>query len=294
MILLDKLNRVDATYFDASQYLIEVQKSGYLKSRQINDVDVLAQKLSAAVGGSPSVASSGRSSSNPKFSEEGSSMSLYSYFLDNKGRPIHKSGHYFFAYERHFAKYKDRPCTFLEIGAGNGGSSQMWKRWFGPHARIVTIDINPVCLQYGDEQVEVRIGDQSDPHFLQSLLDEFGAFDAVLDDGSHHMDHVPATFEFLYPRIAPSGVYMIEDMHTAYWANYGGGLGASNSMVEKFKHMIDKLNADHVHDGSLVADAFTKSTIAMTAYDSILVFEKTPYANKIMRIVGDENLRVNY
>jgi hypothetical protein len=170
----------------------------------------------------------------------------------------------------------------------------MWKRWFGPLARIVTIDINPVCLQYGDEQVEVRIGDQSDTAFLQSLLDEFGAFDAVLDDGSHHMDHVPATFEYLYPRIAPNGVYMIEDMHTAYWANYGGGLGAPHSMVEKFKQLVDKLNAAHVHDGSLPVDEFTRSTIAMTAYDSILVFEKTPYANKIMRIIGDESLRVNY
>ncbi|MGW9820658.1 cephalosporin hydroxylase [Methylorubrum extorquens] len=293
LVLLDRLNGVKGAYLDSTQHLIAVQEEGYLITKQIKDPGLMAREILSAIGAkSPEVHSAVSPRSRRK--NGSSSMSLFSHFLDNNGRPIHKSGHYFFAYERHFAKYKGQPCTFLEIGAGNGGSSQMWKRWFGPLTRIVTIDINPVCQQYSDEQVEVRIGDQSDPVFLQSLLDEFGTFDAVLDDGSHHMDHVPATFEFLYPRIAPNGVYMIEDMHTAYWANYGGGLGAPNSMVEHFKHMIDRLNATHVHDGSIPADDFTRSTLAMTAYDSILVFEKTPYANKIMRIVGDENLRVNY
>ncbi|WP_238314856.1 class I SAM-dependent methyltransferase [Methylobacterium organophilum] len=221
-------------------------------------------------------------------------MSLYSQFLDNTGRPIHKSGHYFFAYERHFGKYVGQPVTFLEIGAGNGGSSQMWKRWLGPLAQIVTIDINEVCRQYADEQVSVRIGDQSDPIFLQSLIDEFGPPDAVLDDGSHQMHHVTETFSFLYERIAPNGVYMIEDMHTAYWPDYGGGRGDPRSIIECFKGLIDDLNADHIRDGSVSPSNFTRQTIAMTAYDSILVFEKAPTINKSMKMLGNENLRVNY
>lgn len=220
--------------------------------------------------------------------------SLYSLFLDNAGRPIHKSGHYFFAYERHFSRYVGQPVTFLEIGAGNGGSSQMWKKWLGPLARIVTIDINEICRQYADEQVAVRIGDQSDPTFLQSLLDEFGAPDVVLDDGSHHMMHVTASFDFFYDRIAPTGVYMIEDMHTAYWPEYGGGRGDPRSFVEKFKGLIDDLNADHIRDGSVSPTRFTRSTAVMTAYDSILVFEKAPAINKHMKMIGDASLRTNY
>jgi cephalosporin hydroxylase len=221
-------------------------------------------------------------------------MTLFDLFLTNTGRPIHKSGHYFFAYERHFGRYVGQPVTFLEIGAGNGGSAQMWKRWLGPLARIVTIDINPVCRAYEDEQVAVRIGDQSDRGFLQALIDEFGAPDAVIDDGSHRMDHVTASFEFLYERIAPTGVYMIEDMHTAYWADYGGGRGDPRSMVERFKRHVDDLNADHVRDGSVTPGPFTKQTLAMTAYDSILVFEKSPYINKVMRMIGDDAQRLNY
>lgn len=221
-------------------------------------------------------------------------MTLYDMFLNNSGRPIHKSGHYFFAYQRHFGHFVGRPVTFLEIGAGNGGSSQMWKRWLGPLARIVTIDINEVCRQYEDEQVSVRIGDQSDAQFLQSILDEFGTPDIVLDDGSHHMTHVRASFDFLYDRISSNGIYMIEDMHTAYWADYGGGRGDPRSMIERFKGQVDDLNADHVRDGTVAPSKFTRQTLAMTAYDSILVFEKAPLINKHMKLIGDEALRVNY
>jgi cephalosporin hydroxylase len=221
-------------------------------------------------------------------------VSLYQNFLNNAGRPIHKSLHYFTAYERHFGRFVGNPLLFLEIGAGNGGSSQMWKAWFGPLARIVTVDINPICLQYADEQVAVRIGDQSDPGFLQALIDEFGVFDAVLDDGSHQMPHVAASFDYLYPRISASGVYMVEDLHTAYWPDYGGGYRAPASFIERFKGLVDELNADHVRDGHLAPTDFTRSTYCMSAYDSIVVFEKSPILAKHMVMLGDQERRANY
>lgn len=221
-------------------------------------------------------------------------MSLYELFLNNTKRPIHKMAHYFAAYERHFGRFAGQPCNFLEIGAGNGGSSQMWKHWLGPRARIVTIDINPVCKQFEDEQVAVRLGDQSDSAFLQSLIDEFGLFEAVLDDGSHQMEHVTKSFNYLYPRIAQSGVYMVEGMHTAYWTEWGGGLGHHNSFIEYFKNLVDELNAFNVRDNELAVTAFTKNTYCMAAYDSILVFEKSPFVNRKTMMVGDDTLRVNY
>ena len=51
----------------------------------------------------------------------------------------------------------------------------------------------------------------------------------VLDDGSHQMHHIVATFNFLYQRLPKNGVYMVEDLHTAYWKEYGGGKGLSAS-----------------------------------------------------------------
>lgn len=216
-------------------------------------------------------------------------MSLYSLFLNNSGQQIHKSSHYFFAYERHFGRFVGGPVTFLEIGTGCGGSAQMWKQWLGPLARIVTIDIDPSCTQCADEQISARTGNQSDTQFLQSLIDEFGPFDIILDDGSHHMAHVVPTFDFLYRKMSPAGVYLIEGMHTAYWPAYGGGRGDPRSMVERFKCLIDDLNAEHVKDGMVACSEFTRQTFAMTAYDSILVFEKTPFINKKMKNIGINN-----
>ncbi len=197
-------------------------------------------------------------------------MSLWADFLTNDERTIHKWKHYFPAYEQHFRRFVNRPVVFWEIGCGEGGSLQMWKRYFGPHAQIVGLDIRPECGEFEEDQIVVRIGDQSEPAFLDRVLDEFGTPDAVLDDGSHEMDHVVATFRHLYPKVDRNGVYMVEDMHTAYWERYGGGLRREGTFIELCKQLIDELNG--VHAG--IATEFTHSTLSMHFYDSIVAFER--------------------
>jgi hypothetical protein len=200
-------------------------------------------------------------------------MDLWQDFLTNQGKIIHKWEHYFPIYERHFAPWRNRSLNFLEIGVSKGGSLAMWRRYFGPLARIVGIDIDKRCKAHEDPGLFVRIGDQSDAAFLQSLIDEFGPFDVVLDDGSHEMAHIRATFEFLYPRTPKNGVYMVEDLHTAYWPKFGGGLDNPDSFINFAKTLIDKLNADHSL-GAVAPDAFTRQTYSMCFYDSVIAFEK--------------------
>ncbi len=200
-------------------------------------------------------------------------MSLWAEFLNHDGRTIHKWKHYFSAYETHLGRYVNRPLTFLEIGCGQGGSLQMWKRYLGPHAQIVGIDIRPECADYEEDQIAVRIGDQSDASFLGAVIEEFGAPDVVLDDGSHVMDHITKTFSFLYHRTAPDGVYMVEDLHTAYWDEYGGGLRRPGSFMELCKNLLDELNAEWSR-GALPPTDFTRATQSMHFYDSIAVFER--------------------
>ena len=93
---------------------------------------------------------------------------------------------------------------------------------------------------------DVRIGDQSDEKFLQELVDEFGEFDVIIDDGSHQVAHVNKTFQYLYPKMSKDGVYLVEDTHAAYWKDsHGGGLDEPESIINVSKNLIDKLNADH-------------------------------------------------
>jgi len=75
-------------------------------------------------------------------------MSLWSDFITNNQRLIHKWTHYFPICEDHFVRYVDRPMVFLEIGCGEGGSLQLWKRHLGPFAQIVGIDIVETCRDF--------------------------------------------------------------------------------------------------------------------------------------------------
>ncbi len=179
-------------------------------------------------------------------------MTLWSAFLDHRGRVAHKWTHYFPAYERHFERYVNRPCLFWEIGCGAGGSLQLWKKYLGPYAQIVGLDILPTAAAFAEDQIEIRIGDQADEEFLRGVLDEFGPPDVVLDDGSHMMSDITKSFRYLYPRMSRSGVYVVEDLHTAYWAEYGGGLGRPESFIEVSKSLIDELNAVHAREAIVV------------------------------------------
>ena len=206
-------------------------------------------------------------------------MDLWQDFLTNQGKAIHKWSHYFPIYERHLAPWKGRTLTFLEIGVAKGGSLAMWRRYFGPMANIVGIDIDKRCAAHSAEGINVRIGDQSDAAFLQSVIDEFGVPDVVLDDGSHQMAHIAATFDFLYSKMPKNGVYLVEDLHTAYWPKFGGGLNEPANFFNLAKTMVDKLNADHTL-GAVTPDAFTRDTLSIAFYDSVVVFEKGRPAHK--------------
>ena len=173
----------------------------------------------------------------------------------------------------------------MEIGCGEGGSLQLWKRYLGPLAQIVGIDILEGCMAFEEDQIAVRIGSQRDPEFLGKVIAEFGPPDVVLDDGSHVMADVMESFRFLYPRTAASGVYMVEDLHTAYWDEYGGGLGRDGTFIELTKSLIDELNADHAR-GQVPVTEFTKSTLSMHIYDSVVAFERGRHLKKYAPRIG--------
>ena len=202
---------------------------------------------------------------------------LQRYFENNKDRMIDKWMHYFEIYDQYFDAFRNHPITLVEIGVYQGGSLQMWRDYFGPQANIIGVDINPLCKQFEEPGIQIIIGDQSDPVFLASLVRELPAIDILIDDGGHTMRQQRATFEALYPKVAPTGVYLCEDLHTSYWPEYGGGHLDPRSFMEFSKNFIDSLNAFHSPDPeSLPISDFTRTTHALHYYDSVLVIEKRP------------------
>lgn len=219
---------------------------------------------------------------------------LHNYFINNNGKILHKWIHYFDIYERYFEKYVDKPILMIEIGVDNGGSIDMWKKYFGDNSTIVGIDIRPECKQFEDieNKVFVEIGDQSDINFLNSIIEKYGNPDIILDDGSHIMNHLIKTFEFLYYKMKSDGTYLVEDLHTCYWNDFEGGLRRPNTFIEFSKSKIDELNASYTN-GQQESTEFTKNTQSINIYDSVIVFERRPQNKKFHIKTGSINLLNN-
>lgn len=112
-------------------------------------------------------------------------------------------------YERFVCRWRDAPITLLEIGVYNGASLRTWRKYFS-QARIVGIDIDPRCEQHATEGIEIFIGSQIDPLFLKSISKDM--FHVIVDDGSHHADHIPFTLQNLFPAVVDGGCYIVEDL----------------------------------------------------------------------------------
>lgn len=73
----------------------------------------------------------------------------------------------------------------------------MFSDCLGPLATVIGIDVNENCKQFESEYMHVRIWDHGDANFLESVLNEFGQPDVLLDDGSYMMQDVKNSFEYL-------------------------------------------------------------------------------------------------
>lgn len=196
-------------------------------------------------------------------------------FLGHDGRLIDKWSHYFEIYDRHLAQFRNRPVKVLEIGVYHGGSLQLLRRFLGPQAAVVGIDIDARCAGYAEPGIRIEIGDQSNPAFWAAFFEKNGPFDLILDDGSHLNPHMIITFNSAWPFLNDGGILMFEDCHTSYWAECQGGLRAKGSFIEFAKDRIDDLNAFWSHDAaSLSPGRLTHELGSVSYYDSIVVFQK--------------------
>lgn len=148
-------------------------------------------------------------------------------------------------YQQHLHDRRRDVRTILEIGIGGyahargGESLKMWQAYF-PKATIVGLDIDEKFVP--GARIAVRKGDQADPQLLLDLVEEYGQFDIVIDDGSHVSEHVLASFDVLFPAVAPRGLYVIEDLHAAYLPDFAGGPpGTPDTSVSMLKELVDVL-----------------------------------------------------
>jgi hypothetical protein len=194
---------------------------------------------------------------------------------------------YFDVYEKYFSKFKNNSPTFVEVGVQGGGSLEAWVDYFGKSSKIYGVDINPLIDKV--DGAEIVIGDQNDPLFWYNFLEKVGEIDCFLDDGSHYVEHQITTFNYVWPKIKPGGIFMCEDTCTSYWPGYGGRLNSPNTFIEYSKKLIDYIHAEHIQN--FLYDPYlldlTKDLGEIHFYNSQVVFVKNK--PKFQRIIFNDN-----
>ncbi|MDR0527237.1 MAG: class I SAM-dependent methyltransferase [Spirochaetaceae bacterium] len=172
----------------------------------------------------------------------------FDVFKAHTGFVSNKWIHYFFIYDRIFSRFLSagKPVTLLEIGVQNGGSLEIWKKYLPENSQIHGIDIDEKCLKLQfDSNIYFHLGSAADSDFMNQTFKDI-QFDIILDDGSHICKDVIKTFIDMFPKLKWGGMYVVEDMHTSYWKEYGGDLKKRGSSIEYFKNFIDVLNFDYI------------------------------------------------
>jgi predicted O-methyltransferase YrrM len=124
-------------------------------------------------------------------------------------------------------------CRMVEVGVDQGGSTSFFTKLLQPEALLaIELSNQPVetvmnFLAEHDPQKRVHIHwgvDQSDPVEVPRLVETTFAdqpLDLVVDDASHLLIPTTATFEMLFPRLRPGGLYIIEDWSHRHTMEYG-------------------------------------------------------------------------
>ncbi|MGD0025113.1 MAG: hypothetical protein ABSC37_10905 [Xanthobacteraceae bacterium] len=180
-----------------------------------------------------------------------------------------------------FSKLRDRPIRLLEIGVGGydfktvgGASLAMWADYF-LSGQITGIDIAEKRLAL-NPRVKLFRGSQEDPVFLKRVCDERGPFDIMIDDGDHVPKHVVSSFHALFPSLVDGGLYLIEDVQTAFWPHFGGSILHGGDTLKLARTVIECLNHAEIAvvDRSHSFPLFAKEIKAFRAFHNLLVIEK--------------------
>lgn len=180
----------------------------------------------------------------------------------------------------------------LEIGFGvgeptAGSSTELWRTVFpGAEIHIMEYADSPLLVPYSQAfNFKLHRGDQSNLTTLAAVAASApGGFDIIIDDGGHKMRHQLMSMTGLWPHVRPGGVYIVEDVETAYYQNYGGGKpGKEGTFIASAKSMIDVLNLQFIQRRSLPEPTlrfpFDEEIASVKCYRNLCAFEKK-YGNE--------------
>ena len=173
--------------------------------------------------------------------------SLLELYREHQGKVSDKWSLYLSEYDRLFSIYRHKPVRILEIGIQNGGSLEIWSKYFLQANTLIGCDINVDCakLTYDDSRIKVVIGNANNDATETKILTHSPSFDLIIDDGSHTSSDIVKSFARYFCRLNQGGLYITEDLHCSYWNDFEGGLYSPYSSMAFFKKIADVINHEH-------------------------------------------------
>lgn len=218
-------------------------------------------------------------------------LEIFNLFKNSKYRSL-KWEKYFYIYDYLFSKYKDKKITFVEIGILDGGSLEIWKKFFGNQARIIGIDLNPECKKFEEKGVEIFIGDQSSEIFWENFFKKVGKVDILLDDGGHTNLQQIVTIMKSIKNINDDGIIVIEDTHSSYMSKFGNP--SRYSFINFAKKLIDDINFKFPNLGKF-ENSLNDYIYSIAFFESFVVFhintEKTTVNEIVTNNSNDKNIK---
>jgi GT2 family glycosyltransferase len=181
---------------------------------------------------------------------------IHQLYLEHQGKVSDKWTLYLNEYDRLFSGYRNKPISLLEIGIQNGGSLEIWSKYFSNASALIGVDINQACarLSYDDPRISVIVGDANAPEVRKQVFKHSPQFDIVIDDGSHFSSDIVKSFALYFQHVVEGGIFIAEDLHCSYWIQFEGGLFDPYSSMSFFKLLADIISHEHWGIPKLRAD----------------------------------------
>ena len=187
---------------------------------------------------------------------------------------------------------EERPRRIVELGIKTGGSTALLALAAEPEI-FLAVDLEPEIPPLLRELVE-REGltnrvvtafglDQGDRESLTGFVDAHtpaGGFDLVIDDASHILGPTRVSFEVLFPRLRPGGLFVVEDW-SSEWVNANrlaravGGEADFGSRLDAVNRLFRALNSpEHPIPPEVVASLGAAASAAGEAGSQEDVFDR--------------------
>jgi hypothetical protein len=175
------------------------------------------------------------------------SATLLELYQTHKGKVSLKWMSYLDEYHRLFDSLRTQPITLLELGVQNGGSLEIWAKYFPLASKLIGCDIDAKCglLDFEDARIEIVVGDANKKSTVENVKSLSSTFDLILDDASHCSGDIIQSFIHYFPLLKDNGIFVVEDLHCSYWQTHEGGLYDPYSSMAFFKRLSDMINQDH-------------------------------------------------